>query len=379
MIDVTVVGSGPNGLVAAVVAARAGLSRAGARGRVRRSAAACARPGSRCRGSGTTCARPCIRRRSRRRCSASSASSTGSSGSCPRCRTRTRSTAAAPGIAWRDLDRTARGLGADGRLWRRLIAPLLARQRGVVVVHRVAAAPSAARPDRGGAVRAPVARAGHRRLEPALPGRRRAGALHRGGRARRGRHAVAGVGRGRPAARDARARRGLGLPQGRLAGHRRCPRQRAAPARRRDRDGCPGALPRRRARQSRGAPRHVARAAAHRRPAVGLPARHPSLPLRLGRREGRLRARRTGAVDESRGGPRAHRAPRRVAARRSPRPRTRCAAGSSPASTTRRRGIRTCSRPSRPSPTRAARPRASTCSGPTRTCPPDRRSTPPSS
>ncbi len=36
------------------------------------------------------------------------------------------------GVAWRDLDRTVAGLGADGPAWRRLIAPLLARQRGVV-------------------------------------------------------------------------------------------------------------------------------------------------------------------------------------------------------------------------------------------------------
>ena len=36
------------------------------------------------------------------------------------------------GVAWRDLDRTVAGLGSDGPAWRRLIAPLLARQRGVV-------------------------------------------------------------------------------------------------------------------------------------------------------------------------------------------------------------------------------------------------------
>src|SRR5699024_6938297 len=34
-------------------------------------------------------------------------------------------------IAWRDLDRTAAGLGADGDAWRRLLGPLAARIQGV--------------------------------------------------------------------------------------------------------------------------------------------------------------------------------------------------------------------------------------------------------
>lgn len=36
------------------------------------------------------------------------------------------------GIAWRDLDRTVEGLGRDGRAWRSLIGPLLKRLDGVV-------------------------------------------------------------------------------------------------------------------------------------------------------------------------------------------------------------------------------------------------------
>ncbi|WP_353809282.1 phytoene desaturase family protein [Agromyces sp. SYSU T00194] len=40
--------------------------------------------------------------------------------------------AAPAGVAWRDLDRTADELGADGPAWRRLFAPLVARIDGVV-------------------------------------------------------------------------------------------------------------------------------------------------------------------------------------------------------------------------------------------------------
>nr|WP_253669758.1 NAD(P)/FAD-dependent oxidoreductase [Streptoalloteichus tenebrarius] len=36
------------------------------------------------------------------------------------------------GLAWRDLDRTVDGLGVDGRAWRRLFAPLVRRWEGVV-------------------------------------------------------------------------------------------------------------------------------------------------------------------------------------------------------------------------------------------------------
>ncbi|APU14666.1 MULTISPECIES: phytoene desaturase family protein [Actinoalloteichus] len=38
------------------------------------------------------------------------------------------------GLAWRDLDRTADGLGVDGRAWRRLLAPLVRAWPGVVGV-----------------------------------------------------------------------------------------------------------------------------------------------------------------------------------------------------------------------------------------------------
>lgn len=129
--DVTVVGSGPNGLVAAVLAARAGLS-------VRLFEAASSIGGG-VRSAGLTLpgfwhdvcssvhpaalASPVFRRL----------------GLLDRIEWIVPEVSYAhpldggrAGIAWRDLDRTIAGLGADGPAWRRLIAPLLARQRGVV-------------------------------------------------------------------------------------------------------------------------------------------------------------------------------------------------------------------------------------------------------
>ena len=246
----------------------------------------------------------------------------------------------------------------------------------------VAAAPRAARPDRGGAVRAA------RSLEqgtgawnlrflgdvaPAL--------LHRGRRARR--RAACPRWRRRAPACCSRCTRtaSAGASRGRLAGDRRRPRRRAAPARRRDRDGCPDPTPRDgAAAHPRGAARHRARAAAHRRPALAA-TRARIRRYRYGSGVAKVDFALDGPVPwtESRGRPRAHRAPRRHPRgdrrgreRRAPR---------APAGRRRRRAaasVRARDPADRRS-TRAGRPPASTCCGRTRTCPPDRRSTPPSS
>ncbi|MGI9822772.1 phytoene desaturase family protein [Agromyces sp. Marseille-Q5079] len=131
MTDVTVVGSGPNGLVAAVVAARAGLSvrvleaASTLGGGVR--TAELTLPGFR-HDVGSAVhpaglASPVFRRLGLL---------DRVDWIVPEASYAHPLDGARAGIAWRDLERTVEGLGVDGPAWRRLIAPLLAHERGVV-------------------------------------------------------------------------------------------------------------------------------------------------------------------------------------------------------------------------------------------------------
>lgn len=131
MVDVTVVGSGPNGLAAALTAARAGLE-------VR------VVEGAEQAGGGVRTAEATLPGFRHDICSAVHPAAVASPffqaiGLLDRIDWITPELSYAhplddgsAGLAWRDLDRTVDGLGRDGRAWRRLLEPLVRRIDGVV-------------------------------------------------------------------------------------------------------------------------------------------------------------------------------------------------------------------------------------------------------
>ncbi len=191
-----------------------------------------------------------------------------------------------------------------------------AHRRGARL-HRLLAASRSTTSDHEHPLRAPGTGTGHRPRNPDLPHRGRGGAARRGDRAREHEAPVAELSGGRPAARRAGARRRLDVSAGWRAGHSRRPARRSpSPWRQHpDRRACarsggsglgrPG--PRRPAVPQQLAP---VGADAPRRP-PGVYAGAARVPLRSGSGEGRLRPRRTGAVDERRCSEIADRAHRR--------------------------------------------------------------------
>ncbi len=131
MVDVTVVGSGPNGLAAAVTAARAGLEV--------RLVEAASTVGGGIRSAELTLPGFCHDVCSAVHPAAMASPFFRAFGLTDRLDWIVPDVSYAhpldggrAGIAWRDLDRTADALGRDGRAWRRLLGPLLRRIDGVV-------------------------------------------------------------------------------------------------------------------------------------------------------------------------------------------------------------------------------------------------------
>ena len=296
--------------------------------------------------------------------------------------------------ARRRVDRVARGARASVRRRDGGAARALGRgdgrdarpRRAAVRAHLRAARPQLRRcssPTSSAPLGDPVASA---RVRPVQRARRAAGGGARAARVPRAARprllrgheralaaaALAAGDRGvRAHARDARPRRRLAVPARRLAEARRRARRAPPLARRRDRDRHARRVARRARRRAGDPPRRHAAPARRdgRRPApVALPAAAREVPLRAGRLQARLGARRPDPVDG--GGVRARRdRPPRRHARGDRRLRARAVARR------RRARGRTSSSRSRASSTRRARPRGSRPRGRTATSRTARRST----